>query len=135
MAHLRALAGGGNVRFEGRYSPVQLSEIFSNIDVLIVPSIWQEAYGLVISEAFMAKVPVVASRVGGIPEHVVHGVNGLLFEPGNVDQLLGHMQRIVREPDLLGHLKLGITPPKTIQKYAQEIERIYYSLQECHADL
>ena len=50
--------------------------------LLVVPSIWEENSPLVIREAFAAGVPVVASRIGGIPETVGDGVSGLLFEPG-----------------------------------------------------
>ena len=55
--------------------------------MLVVPSIWPENSPLVIHEAFLAGVPVVASRIGGIPELVQDGVNGLLFEPGDADDL------------------------------------------------
>ena len=50
---------------------------FASIDVLVVPSIWPETSPIVIREALAAGVPVVASRIGGIPETVVDGVNGI----------------------------------------------------------
>ena len=69
--------------------------LLSTLDVLVVPSIWEENNPLAILEAFAAGVPVVASRIGGIPEIVSHGTNGLLFEPGNVDDLARALGRFV----------------------------------------
>ena len=66
----------------GPWPHERLAEALANLDVLVVPSIWQENSPFVIREAFAAGVPVVASRIGGIPETVQDGENGLLFEPG-----------------------------------------------------
>ena len=57
------------------------------MDVVVVPSIWPENSPFVIHEAFLAGVPVVASRIGGIPELVEDGRNGLLFPVGDADRL------------------------------------------------
>ena len=73
------------VRFVGR---VDASTFLSGIDVLVVPSLWHEPFGLVLCEAMDAGVPVVASAVGGIPEIVEHGQSGFLFQRGNGAELL-----------------------------------------------
>ena len=59
-----------------------------------------EAYGIAIAEAMAAGLPVVASRVGGIPELVEAGVSGELFAPGDRDTLAAHLTRLLTEPDL-----------------------------------
>ncbi len=64
------------------------------------PSIWQEAAGLVNIEALACGVPVVASRVGGIPEIVEHGTTGLLVAAGEPDELAAAIRRIAEDPDL-----------------------------------
>jgi glycosyltransferase involved in cell wall biosynthesis len=51
---------------------------------VVVPSVAHEAFGRVCVEAALARVPVVASRIGGIPEALRHGEHALLFEPGDV---------------------------------------------------
>ena len=79
----------------------------ATFDVLVVPSIWPETSPLVIQEAFLAGVPVVASNIGGIPELVAHERNGLLFEAGDVDGLRHALLRLIEEPDLLPRLKAG----------------------------
>ena len=68
-----------------------IPETLVSFDLLVVPSIWEENSPLVIREAFAAGVPVVASRIGGIPEMVADGVGGLLFEPGDADDLAAHL--------------------------------------------
>lgn len=60
---------------------MQSAELFQKIDLLIVPSIWQEPFGRVIVEAFSAGIPVLASKVGGIPEIVDEYATGFLFDP------------------------------------------------------
>ena len=57
-----------------------------------------------IYEAFAAKIPVIASDLGGMAEAVTHEVNGLLFERGNIDQLTVQLRRLIQEPDLVMQL-------------------------------
>ena len=87
----------------------------ASLDALVVPSVWPENSPLVIQEAFVAGVPVIASRIGGIPEIVEDGGNGLLFEPGNVDDLRRTILRLIQEPGLLARLRAGIREVQTIE--------------------
>ena len=97
------------------------------IDVLVVPSIWPENSPLVIREAFLAGVPVVASRIGGIVELVDDGVSGLLFDAGDVDGLHRALQRLVDEPALLPALRRGIPPVRTIEDDVRQTRAMYES--------
>jgi glycosyltransferase involved in cell wall biosynthesis len=68
------------------------AKFFAKIDLLVVPSLWQEPFGRVIVEAYSCGIPVLASQVGGIPEIVEEGVTGFLFDPftpGSFQQKLG----------------------------------------------
>lgn len=65
-----------------------LPELFNKFDVFVFPSIRKsESLGLVGVEALACGVPVVGSNIAGIPGYVEEGVNGFLFEPGNIDDL------------------------------------------------
>jgi glycosyltransferase involved in cell wall biosynthesis len=66
---------------------VESSKFLSHIDFLIVPSIWHEPFGRIVVEAFSSGVPVIGSRIGGVGEMVVPGVNGFAFEPSNSHSL------------------------------------------------
>ena len=60
----------------------QLEEWFSKASILVLPSFY-ETFGLSALEAMVYGLPVVAARVGGLPELIIDGVTGLLFEAGN----------------------------------------------------
>jgi glycosyltransferase involved in cell wall biosynthesis len=74
-----------NIIFLGHVKP---EEYYQLLDILVVPSIWQESFGMVIIEAFAYGIPVIGSRRGGIPEIIEDGVNGYLFDPDNKDELV-----------------------------------------------
>jgi glycosyltransferase involved in cell wall biosynthesis len=112
----------------GSFSHEQLDEVLSEIDVLIVPSLWHENNPRVIQEAFAAQTPVVASNVGGMSEFVEHEVNGLLFERNNEIDLAKQLSRIINEPDLLPRLQEGIKPVKTIETEVEELILFYKEL-------
>lgn len=69
-------------------------------DLFLCPSMWAEAAGLVNLEAQACGIPVVASRIGGIPEYVLDGRTGLLFERGNSADLAKQVRRLIDEPEL-----------------------------------
>jgi glycosyltransferase involved in cell wall biosynthesis len=64
----------------------------------LVPSLWPEPFGLVAVEAMRSGVPVVASRIGALPEIVVHGSTGFLVTPGNTTELRAAIRRLDEDP-------------------------------------
>jgi GT2 family glycosyltransferase/glycosyltransferase involved in cell wall biosynthesis len=113
------------VRVHGPIPHEQVPRALASIDVLCVPSIWPENSPLVIQEAFLAGVPVIASRIGGIPEVVDDGRNGLLFtagDPGDLGRMIG---RLLSEPLLLDRLRRGIPAVRTIQDDVGQTRRLY----------
>ena len=126
--YLQELADGlDNVRFCGTYPHETSAEVFSKIDILVVPSLWYD-FPLIISEAFLAETPVIASNLGGMAEMVSHNLNGLLFERGNVDDLVYQLRQVINEPGLLQRLKNGIPRVKSIGEEVIELENIYLEL-------
>jgi glycosyltransferase involved in cell wall biosynthesis len=75
----------------------EVPTVLASLDVLALPSMYEEM-GSVLVEAMVSGVPVVASRVGGIPEVVVDGETGVLVPPGDVDALAGALDRLVADP-------------------------------------
>ena len=67
----------------------RVAEALSQVDALVVPSLWRENSPLVIHEAMLAGLPVVASRVGGIPELVRDGDTGFLYKASDPAELAG----------------------------------------------
>jgi glycosyltransferase involved in cell wall biosynthesis len=78
---LRAVAPP-TVEFRSGVPPGEVAGLLSRARALMLPSIWYEGAPRIIVEAFAAGVPVLASRIGGIPESLDDGVSGLLVSPG-----------------------------------------------------
>lgn len=116
------------IKFAGTFAHDQISQVYRELDILVVPSIWHENSPNVILEALAFKVPVVASAIGGIPEMVSHEVNGLLFEPGSPSDLAKQLRRLLDEPSLLSRLCNNIKPVKTIEEEMTELMQVYESL-------
>jgi L-malate glycosyltransferase len=73
--------------------------LLSASDVFLLPS-EQESFGLAALEAMACEVPVVASRVGGLPEVIEHGVTGFLHEPADLDVMAASACALLTDPDL-----------------------------------
>ncbi|MSR61486.1 MAG: glycosyltransferase [Planctomycetes bacterium] len=125
---VRQRCGEVGAQWRGPYERAELPEILATVDALVVPSIWVENYPLVIHEALAAGRPVLASRVGALPESVQDGVNGLLFAPGDADDLARALRRCCDEPELLEQLARGITPGRTMELEAHELAARYAAL-------
>jgi len=124
----RLSRGCTHIEFGGRYKNSEIERVLSGLDVVVVPSIWYEVRPTVILEAFAGKTPVIAADLGSMPELVSHQVNGLLFQPGDAADLARQLQRLVDEPTLLGHLREGIKPVKTLDDEMEELTEVYGSL-------
>ncbi len=85
---------GTKVKFMGYMTGTPLSQAYASADVFVFPSAL-ETFGLVVVEAMAAGLPVVASRVGGIPDVVDEGHTGYTFESGDVDTLVAGVEQIV----------------------------------------
>jgi glycosyltransferase involved in cell wall biosynthesis len=122
---LRSLSKKDNVLWLGQYENKNIAEILAEIDVLVLPSIWYENSPLVIREAFMGGVPVIASNIGGMAELIQHGINGLSFEVGDYRDLAKKMQMILDDPGLIRRLSKNIEQVIPMESHAWEIKKIY----------
>lgn len=98
---LTARYAGKRVKFLGTMEP---KDFFTSIDVTIVPSLWQEPFAGVVAESFAFGVPVIAARRGGLPEMIVDGETGLLFEPDEPGALQTAMTRYVASPSFTARM-------------------------------
>lgn len=102
-----------------------VANALSSIDVVVVPSIWPENCPTVVNEARLAGVVVVASRIGGIPELVDDGRDGLLFRAGDATDLARVLARFINEPDLLGSLRARSRPVRSIEDDVRILRPLY----------
>ncbi|CAH1904795.1 conserved hypothetical protein [Candidatus Nitrotoga sp. HW29] len=94
--------GDTRIRYVGYIKKVE--DIYHTADIVVVPSRWQEPLGLISLEAGACRKPVVATRVGGIPEAVEDGVNGYLVEPEDVDGLTARVMQLIADSALRARL-------------------------------
>lgn len=83
------------VRFVGHLDTADLSDLMQRAVCTVVPSELYENYSMTVIESLACGTPVIGARIGGIPEQVIHDVNGLLFEPGDAADLADQLQRLL----------------------------------------
>ncbi len=117
-----------SVDFQGIKSKSEIIEIYREIDLLIIPSKF-EGFGLVAIEAMSSGIPVVASRVGGLPEVVSEGETGLLYEAGSVEELARCIRYFFDNPECINQFGFkGREKVKSVfsfENYSENIMDIY----------
>ena len=108
-----------NVEFVGRLRYEETAEFFRGARMLVIPSICYEMCPLVISEAMSHGLPVISSRIGGLPELVKEGITGRLFEPGDSTELAMQITQLWDDPAAC--VRLGEAGRvKAIREYGEE---------------
>ena len=126
---LKALAGDDHrIEFCGSFPNDQIGNVLSELDVLVVPSIWFENAPLVIYSAQAARLPVIGSNVAGVSELITHDDNGYLFPPGDVDHLAEIIGPLAQDRGQLARLSERARMPKTIASYTDELLAVYAEL-------
>ena len=136
VSYLRGLARAAGVAdqviFTG-FLPESSTRIIREFDVLAMPSTTFEGFGYSMAEAMALGVPVVASRVGAIPEIVQDGENGLLVDPNDVQGLTRALERLVIEVGLRKRLgrrgQQHILTQFPASKMAEEYYRLLFGLE------
>lgn len=121
-------AAGPAVTFCGRLDRAGIGALLARTDVLAVPSLWFENAPLVVSEAFGAGVPVVASDIGALAEKVSDGTDGLLHPPGDSGALAAVLRRLAEAPGLLERLRRGVRPGATRADHHAAMVSLYAEL-------
>jgi len=95
----RMLGVSGRVEFRGHLSHDEVPRLLSSLSVFAMPTVCEEGFGVAALEASAMELPVVASRVGGVPEVVVDGETGVLVAPGDVEALAGALRTLITDPE------------------------------------
>jgi glycosyltransferase involved in cell wall biosynthesis len=78
----------------------ELPALYHDSDIVVVPSLWVEPFGITTLEAMACGLPVVGSKIGGIAETLVDGETGIHFTAGNAEELAEALERLIQSPDL-----------------------------------
>lgn len=123
--------GDDRIMFHGRCSNREILQLYDECDIVVVPSIWYEPFGIVIQEAFRQGVPVIASDIGGIKELIQEGYNGFLFESGNLDQLKNKLDMVMNNPIVLNKMQknaLNSVEKYDMTRHIAELEKLYETI-------
>jgi len=127
---------GKKVKFEGRVNDETLRKAYARCDLFVAPSRF-ESFGLVFLEAMRSSKPVIGCDVGGMPELIAPGVNGLLIPPGDVDELAKGIVALLKDPglrDRMGRAGREVFESRfTSKQMARASESIYARAADVHA--
>ncbi len=119
----------GRVHFLGQRQDIP--DLLAALDIFVLPS-HSEGVSLALLEAMAAGLPVIAAAVGGLPEVVTDGENGLLIPPKNPEALAAALARVLAEPDLARQLgeaaRRQVEEKFSLDRLGREINEIYAEL-------
>lgn len=111
----------------GQYEPAELEILLQDMDCVIAPSVWPETFCIVSREALARGIPVLVSCLGALPEAVVDGENGYVFDPMRPIELARLLQKINNDESLLLRLRQGALRTQIMSQteHAEAVREIY----------
>ncbi len=133
MSYVRRMASlaqdDDRVVFSSGHDSTVIGEALNQVDVLVLPSLWDENAPAILHEALGREIPVIGSSVEGISELIVDGENGLLFEAGAANSLVASLRTVTDNPSMLnafrGHIRRMVIP--AVEQEAYAYDRLYRS--------
>jgi len=117
---VRTLGLGESVTFTGWLSASGVEQELTDAWALVAPSLWAEPLGFVALEAIVRRVPVIASRAGGLGETVEDGTSGLIFPNGDEDALLGCLEAVASGRAFPAHMLADDVARRAADLHAME---------------
>jgi glycosyltransferase involved in cell wall biosynthesis len=115
------------VHFEGWISGDKKQELLKSSSVFILPT-YNEGLPISILEAMSYNLPIISTPVGGIPEIVISGKNGILVDPGDVEGIYSAIKQFIDKPDLIesmGMASNAIVEPYYVENVFSELNKLY----------
>lgn len=120
-----------NISFRGKYSSHQLREVFESMDLLIVPSIWQETFSLITLEALSYGLPVLVSSTVGAKDIIKQYNENFIF--GTKDDLKNVLKQCFATPNILNDFNQEILNSEWVysqKKHVENIRSIYENIRQ-----
>jgi glycosyltransferase involved in cell wall biosynthesis len=114
LARRAAAAPSVELRMHGPYEDEEIGGVLAAVDAVVMASQVPEVYPLAAYEALAYGVPLLAGRLGGLPEAVDEGTNGLTFDAARSDELASILRRLHGDHALLARLREGAAASATV---------------------
>ena len=111
--------------FRGEYHYHDIPWMLGGKDLTLVPSVWWDNAPQTVFESMACGVPVLGADIGGIPDFVKDGYNGLLFTANSRPSLKQAFIRAIEDPHMVWGLRANVRPPRAIEDHAIDMERVY----------
>jgi glycosyltransferase involved in cell wall biosynthesis len=118
------------ITYGGHFSHNEISEVLSDVDVLLMPSMWYENTPMIMYEAFASRTPVIATHEGGMAELIELFDGGWTFPRGDVDALASLLQALIDSPERIVAAREKIKPVRTIDEHVSDLLKIYARARE-----
>lgn len=128
LEQLKAIDIKGMLKFFGEYKPEDLERIASEVDVAIVSSVTEDCAPLTLAELNAMRLPIIAAKIGGIPDFVVDGVNGFLYDYDSFDSLTSAIRFCSFNPEIVEEMRRNLFPYHLFSDYLTHIEKIYLEI-------
>jgi glycosyltransferase involved in cell wall biosynthesis len=129
------------IRFDKRISYLgyvdNVQDIYATTDIVVMPSQWEETFGLILIEAGANRKPAVATRVGGIPEVIIDNETGFLVDQHDIDSMTRCVKLLIKDPALrekMGNRAREVIEEQFTTKPMIEIEAVYDRLNRQDGD-
>ena len=128
-AHLKSLAKGDpRIKFMRKYSYPETRRVLSPLDVVVIPSLWNEIGPWVLFEAYEMRKPVIASNIPNMSYVIKDEENGLLFDRGDPVALARQIQKLIEQPGVAHRLVANTPPVKSIDEELLQLLEIYQGI-------
>lgn len=115
----------GRLHYAYAYNYHDIPWMLGGKDLTVVPSVWWDNAPQTVFESLACGVPVLGANIGGIPDFVTDGHNGLLFTANSRENLRDTLVRAIENPWMVWGLRKNVRPGKSIEAHAVEMEAVY----------
>lgn len=129
----QTLTPDDRVQYHGPYRTDDLPRILGEIDVLVAPALWHEAFGLTVREALAAGRPTVVTRMGGLQDALVDGVHGRIVPPGDAAALADALDRLTADRAALRTMAAACRADAPVRGFAEmagDMAKLYAEVRE-----
>jgi len=106
----------------------KIVEELKSMDICVIPSIWPETGPLTLFDSFAAGVPILGTRLAGIEEKARDGVDRVLFNWNDVNDLRDKLSMLLNDRNKVEEMKRNIKPNRTFSDFAKDIDKLYHSV-------